>query len=76
MSGFHNSARYNRRRFLQTSSAAGAGLLGAQLVMGQDATVARGANDRLSIGLVGVGSRGGYHLRTLGALADKAKQHL
>jgi len=64
-----DSTKYNRRHFLQTSSVTAASLLGAQAVQGQGV---KGANDRLSIGLIGVGVRGSYHLRTLQALANRA----
>ena len=51
--------RTNRRRFLKTSSAAGASFL----IMGAKASgKAVGANNRLRIGVVGVNGRGGSHL--------------
>ncbi|NLE36607.1 MAG: Gfo/Idh/MocA family oxidoreductase [Pirellulaceae bacterium] len=58
----------SRRRFLQSTSALGAGLLAVNPTLGQGP---QGANDRLSIGLIGTGHRGGYHLRWIGSLAEK-----
>lgn len=69
MSRSTNSVKCNRRRFLQTSSLAGASFLGVQAVLGQDV---EGANDRLSIGLIGLGGRGNYHLHTLKTMAKTA----
>jgi len=58
----------SRRRFLQSTSALGAGLLAVNSTFGQEP---QGANDRLSIGLIGTGDRGSYHLRWIGSLAEK-----
>jgi predicted dehydrogenase len=57
----------NRRDFLKTTSASAA-MLGVSAFTSRGAP---GANDRLQIGLIGVGSRGTDHLRELLKLAAK-----
>ena len=57
----------NRRDFLKTTSASAA-LLGGNALTSRGAP---GANDRLQIGLIGVGSRGTDHLEQILALATK-----
>jgi predicted dehydrogenase len=58
----------SRRNFLETTSLAGAGLLaGPTLLAGEKV---QGANDRIGIGLIGVGGRGSDHLHDLAGLAE------
>ncbi|MFZ5828661.1 MAG: Gfo/Idh/MocA family protein, partial [Planctomycetota bacterium] len=56
----------NRRSFLAGATAAGAAWTAAPRL----AMAAEGANERLSIGMIGVGSRAGAHLKDLGQLAE------
>jgi predicted dehydrogenase len=58
----------DRRAFLRTTSAAAAATLGAQALAGQRA---KGANERLSIGLIGAGIRGTNHLNAIKSLAKR-----
>jgi predicted dehydrogenase len=57
----------HRRTFLR-HSAAGLTALGASPLLGAGA---RGANDRIGVGLIGVGGRGTNHLDDVGALASE-----
>ncbi|MEK6234721.1 MAG: Gfo/Idh/MocA family oxidoreductase, partial [Planctomycetales bacterium] len=52
-------SRTTRRRFLQTTSAAGAGLL---VTGGKLSANVLGANDRLRIAVIGLNGRGGSHI--------------
>ena len=51
--------RTSRRSFLKTKGAAAAGLAGLQIVRGSS-WAAGGPNDRIGVGVIGVGGRGGY----------------
>ena len=59
MSDLSRRLPLSRRRFLQSSTAVGAGLVAGAAMGGPQAA---GANDRLSIGMIGVGERGTHHL--------------
>ena len=71
--------RFNRRQFLGVSAAAAAAVL-----FPAPALIARGANDRISVGGIGCGWRGGDHMNAFGsipgcqvtAIADPDSQHL
>ncbi len=58
-------ANSNRREFLKSSAVAGASLLAVPAV----ARSAQSANDRIRIGLVGLGGRMRFHIASLGAMA-------
>jgi predicted dehydrogenase len=68
MSAHSASAKITRRDFLAETSAAGAVLLAAPHLA---ATAPRGANDRLSIGMIGVGDRASAHVKQLQGLAKE-----
>jgi predicted dehydrogenase len=57
----------DRRTFLKSSAAAAVGTA----VMGAPGVVRAGANDRIRVGLVGLGGRGAWHLRSLHELAGE-----
>ena len=60
-------SRFSRRRFLQTSAAAAAGLYGVPL-RAQEKKV--GANDKLHVGVIGVAGQGEYNWRQLAGVAS------
>jgi len=58
----------NRRSFLETTSLAGVGMLAAPSLMAAERV--QGANERIGLGLIGVGGRGSDHLRDIASLAE------
>ena len=62
------SARITRRTFIAGSSAAGAAVLAAPHLV---SAASKGANERLSIALIGVGGRGSDHLHDLVSLSKQ-----
>ena len=56
-----------RRQFLQSAAAAG---LAAATPLARASIVRRGANERLGVGFIGVGSRGAGHMREVKAARD------
>jgi predicted dehydrogenase len=65
----------NRRDFIKTAGGAGASFamsqsLAAQNVAGTGGTGARSANDRINLGIIGVGNRGASLLRTFMAIGE------
>lgn len=62
------SKAINRRHFLKTSAVAASGAL-----LAAPAARALGANDRIRVGIIGLGVRGNYHSKSL---ADLAKRKL
>ncbi|MGA2067329.1 MAG: Gfo/Idh/MocA family oxidoreductase [Thermoguttaceae bacterium] len=58
----------NRRSFLETTSLAGAGMLAAPSLLAAEKV--QGANDRIRVGLIGVGGRGSDHLHDIAGLAQ------
>jgi predicted dehydrogenase len=64
----HVPSKTNRRNFLKTSAAAGAAVLAAQTVLGEDKptvamnTARRGANDEIRIAIIGIRSQGRNHI--------------
>jgi len=67
--GIHpDVAKITRRTFMAETSAAGAVLLAAPHLA---PAAAKGANDRLSIGMIGVGGRGSAHVKSLNDLAKQ-----
>lgn len=58
------AAHTNRRTFLKASTVAAGGLLAARSAR------ALGANDRITVGIVGMGVRGTYHAKSIAALAE------
>ena len=61
-------AHSNRREFLTSSAAAGASLLAAPAI----ARSAQSANDRIRVGLVGLGGRMHYHVASLAQMAKES----
>ena len=61
--------RLDRRDFLKTSAAA----LAAVTFVGGSPQVSRAANERIGVGLIGCGGRGGSHLGVLKYLKDQEK---
>ena len=62
------SARITRRTFIAGSSAAGAAVFAAPHLV---SAAAKGADERLSIALIGVGGRGSDHLHDLASLSKE-----
>ena len=60
-------AHSNRREFLTSSAAAGASLLAAPAI----ARSAQSANDRIRVGLVGLGGRMHFHVASLAQMAKE-----
>jgi predicted dehydrogenase len=61
-------AKINRREFIAETAVIGAGTFAAAHLA---AAAPQGANDRLSIGLIGVGGRGSAHLKQLRSLSQE-----
>ncbi|MDH7602411.1 MAG: Gfo/Idh/MocA family oxidoreductase [Armatimonadota bacterium] len=60
-----SKSKLSRREFIAKSVAGAVALTGAKL----STATAVGANDRLRIGIIGTGNRGGYHLSEIARLA-------
>jgi predicted dehydrogenase len=69
----------NRRQFLQTASALGAGVMGLPTLLPRSALAApgrEGANGQFVVGLIGVGGMGGSHLANLLRFQKEGKVRL